>query len=370
MRTIKFIIQKEFLQIFRNKAMLPIIFVMPLVQLLILTNAATFDITNVTFHLVDQDQTTTSRRLSEAFTASRYFILVAQSFDVESGEQDLRSNKAQMILDIPPRFERDLISGGNAKVQLIVNAEDGNSAGLIQSYSATIVNNYVLGLLGANAPSGEGSGIQIVSSYWYNSELNYKIYMIPGILVALVSMVGLFLTGMNVVREKEIGTIEQLNVTPIRKYQFIIGKLVPFWILGLFELVFGLTVAKLVFSMPIVGSLGLVFGTAAIYLFVVLGMGLFISTVTDTQQQAMFIAWFFMVIFMLMGGLFTPMESMPEWAQATANVNPIALFIRILRMVLLKGSQLHDTWVYILQLAAFAVVMLSLAVWRYKKVSD
>jgi ABC-2 type transport system permease protein len=175
------------------------------------------------------------------------------------------------------------------------------------------------------------------------------------------------MSGMNLVREKEIGTIEQLNVTPVKKYQFIVGKLVPFWVIALFDLAFGLFIAWLVFDMPIVGSLWLLFGLASVYLIGVLGLGLFISTVTDTQQQVMFVSFFFMMIFILMGGIFTPVESMPHWAQTLDRANPIFYFIRIMRDVVLKGSGFFDLIEEFVSLVVLGIIFLSLAIWRYRK---
>jgi len=192
--------------------------------------------------------------------------------------------------------------------------------------------------------------------------------MVPGILVLLVTMITLFLSGMNIVREKEIGTLEQINVTPIKKYQFIIGKLFPFLILGLVLLTVGLIIAKLLFNIPIIGSIGLMYGYTIVYILVILGIGLFISNFTDTQQQAMFIAWFFMVIFILMSGLFTPIESMPHWAQVLTEFNPIKYFVQVMRMVMLKGAGLEDIYPQFIKTLAFAVVMNGLAVISYKKV--
>ena len=191
--------------------------------------------------------------------------------------------------------------------------------------------------------------------------------MAPGILAILVTLVGMFLAGMNLVREKEIGTIEQLNVTPIKKYQFIIGKLVPFWLIGLFDLAFGLVIAKLFFNLPMVGSLFLLFGFASVYLIGVLGLGLFISTVSDTQQQVMFVSYFFLIIFILMGGIFTPVESMPNWAQEVNRINPIFYFMRIMRMVVLKGSDFFDLIKEFISLVVLGITFLSLAIWRYRK---
>ena len=175
------------------------------------------------------------------------------------------------------------------------------------------------------------------------------------------------MSGMNLVREKEMGTIEQLNVTPVKKYQFIFGKLVPFWIIALFDLAFGLLIAWLVFDLPIVGSLWLLFGMAGVYLIGVLGLGLFISTITDTQQQLMFVSFFFMMVFILMGGIFTPVESMPQWAQIADRINPIFYFMKILRMIILKGSGFFDLLEEFISLSFLGIVFLSLAIWRYRK---
>jgi len=193
--------------------------------------------------------------------------------------------------------------------------------------------------------------------------------MVPGILVILVSMIGLFLSGMNIVREREIGTIEQLNVTPITKFQFMIGKLVPFWVIGMLDLLLGLTLARFGFQIPFLGSLTTILIIAGIYLVLIQALGLFISTITDTQQQAMFIAWFIMVVFILMGGLFTPIESMPMWAQNLTLANPIAYFIKIMRMVLLKGAGWKEVYMMVLVLAGIGAGLLAISVNRYKKVS-
>jgi len=191
--------------------------------------------------------------------------------------------------------------------------------------------------------------------------------MVPGIIVLLVTMITLFLSGMNIVREKEIGTLEQINVTPIKKSQFIIGKLFPFWVIGLGLLSIGLIIAKVLFNVPIIGNLGLMYLYTSIYILVILGIGLFISNFTDTQQQAMFISWFFMVIFILMSGLFTPIESMPKWAQIITEFNPIKYFVQVMRMVMLKGSGIIDILPQLLKTILYALIMNGLAVWSYKK---
>ncbi|SMO77139.1 ABC transporter permease [Fodinibius sediminis] len=369
MRTIKFLLQKEFLQIFRNKSMLPIIFVMPVIQLVVLSFAATYELKEVDMHLVDFDRSGVSRQLVTKMQASGYFTLRSQSANVEEGITDIRRNKVQLVLVIPPHFERDLRSGRPASVQMNIDAVDGATAGLIQAYGRSIIQDFDAGIRPdvEEVRGGGPGGIDIIPASWYNPNLDYIKYMVPGILVVLVAMIGMFLSGMNIVREREIGTIEQLNVTPIRRYQFMLGKLLPFWIIALFELALGLLIARFGFDIPFVGSVWLLFGIAGIFMLVVQGLGLLISTVTHTQQQAMFIAWFLMVIFILMGGLFTPIESMPVWARELTLFNPMAHFIKIMRMVLLKGAGWNEIQHLAGLLALMAAVILPAAVFRYRK---
>jgi ABC-2 type transport system permease protein len=366
MRTIRFLLQKEFLQIFRNKGMLPIIFVMPIIQLVILSFAATYELKEVDVHLVDFDQSITSRALVSKMQASGYFNIESYSQDVRNGIRKMRSNDIQLALVIPHDFERNLLSGKKTSVQMNIDAVDGSTAGLIQGYSRSIIQDFSAEVR-PTVTEVQSAGFEIIPASWYNPNLDYIKYMVPGILVVLVAMIGMFLSGMNIVREREIGTIEQLNVTPIKRYQFIVGKLLPLWIIALFELAVGLLIARFGFGIPFVGSVWLLFGIAGIFMLVVQGIGLFISTMTNTQQQAMFIAWFLMVVFILMGGLFTPIESMPGWAQDLALFNPIAHFIKIMRMVLLKGAGWTDVQHLVGFLGLMALIILPAAVLRYRK---
>lgn len=368
MRTILIILNKEFLQVIRNKAMIPLIFFLPVIQLLILSNAATYEIKNIKFNVVDFDQSHFSRDLVSKFTASNYFVLNDVSFSVNNSEESFKKNQSKLIVHIPKDFEKNFRSNGLTELQLVINAEDGSAAGIINNYASNIIRQFnVDKSIEANMKMDVVPLININYSNWYNPELDYKTYMVPGILVVLVTMIGAFLSGMNVVKEKEIGTIEQLNVTPIKKYQFIIGKLMPFWIIGMGELIFGLVIGILIYDIPLIGNPLNILMLASVYLFVVLGMGLLISTLTDTQQQAMFVAWFLLVLFILMGGIFTPVESMPQWAQAIAIFNPIAQFNRAMRMIMLKGSGFKDLLPTLYFFIAYAGVMMSLAVWRYRK---
>lgn len=370
MNTLLALIRKEFIQIFRNKVMLPIIFIMPLVQLLILANAATYELKNVDIVVVDHDRTSASRQLKQAFVAGGFFTIRAEVDQTEQALDLIQSNDADMVFVIPPRLSERIQMGETSTIQLMISGEDGMKAGLIQSYVAGIMQKQSILFQHEFIPTRQTStGLVVQELFAYNPELKYTFFMVPGILVLLVTLIGLLLSSMNIVREKEIGTIEQLNVTPIKRWQFISGKLIPFWFIGLFELALGLTIAWLVFSVPMEGSLFLVFGAASIYLIIILSIGLLISTVTDTQQQAMFIAWFVMVLFILMSGLFTPIQSMPEWAQMTTLVNPLTYFIEIMRRVLLKGATFESVETLIYSLIIYATLLLVIAVRRYRKVA-
>ncbi len=371
MKTIGYIIQKEFKQIFRNKAMLPIIFVLPLLQLVILSNSATFEVKNIKFSYIDNDKTSFSRELIDRFEGSTYFNVQAPYSSNQQAQTAMLKGEVDVVLGIPRHFEKDLLKDKKTILLVQINAIDGATAGVENVYINQVLQrfnrNAQAQLLQPSDLKNRPQNILTIPSFWYNKTLNYKTYMVPGILVLLVTMITLFLSGMNIVREKEIGTLEQINVTPIKKYQFIIGKLFPFWVIGLGLLTIGLILAKLIFDIPMLGNLGVVYIYTSIYLLVILGMGFFISNFTDTQQQAMFISWFFVVIFILMSGLFTPIESMPKWAQIVTEFNPVKYFVQVMRMVMLKGSTLSDIAPQFLKTAIYAIIMNGLAIVSYKK---
>jgi len=373
MKTIIFIIQKEFRQIFRNKGMLPLIFVLPLMQLLILSNAASFEVKNIKFGYVDNDHSSTSRALISKFEASGYFNGIERFLSKNDAALQMQSGKVDVILEIPNHFESQLVKEKTTSLSVSINAIDGAAAGIENVYVMQIITSFNQEIQTKlfqyrNGLEVQPQNIITVPSFWYNNTLNYKTLMVPGILVLLVTMLTLFLSAMNIVREKELGTLEQINVTPIRKHQFIIGKLFPFWVLGLVILTVGLFIAKMVFNVPILGNIGLIYLFTSVYLLVILGLGLFISNYTDTQQQAMFIAWFLVVIFILMSGLFTPIESMPTWAQKLTLLNPIRYYVEIIRMVMLKGASFSVISTPFFIIVSYAFVINGLAVWSYKKV--
>jgi ABC-2 type transport system permease protein len=351
--------------------MLPIIFVIPIVQLIILVNAATMEIKHIRLAVVDKDMSQTSRKYISKFNGSPFYVIDQYTFSMDQAENELKKGNIDAIIQIPSGFERKLVRENQSKIQVIVNAINGVVAGITSAYVQNITMGYnaevITEIAGKPTVVNPPANINISYSYWYNPQLNYKNFMVPAVLVILVTLIGMFLSGLNLVREKELGTIEQINVTPIRKYQFIAGKLIPFWILALIELAFGLFVGKVLFNIPIVGSIWLLFGVAGIFLVVILSAGLLVSTMTNTQQQTMFVMFFIILVCIMMSGIFTATESMPDWAQKVDYLNPIYYFMRIVRMILLKGSGFKDIINEIICLIIFAFAILRMAIWRYKK---
>ena len=370
MRTILYLIRKEFIQIFRNKFIGRAIFAVPIVQMLILVPAVTFEIRELRICIIDQDMSSKSRSFVNRLEGSTFFRITNTTFSEEEGNRLLLEDKCNLVLHIPEDFGRETGSGKQGHLLATVNAINASSAQLSWAYLNGVIREFNSDLLMKNINSIQpvhASVININNRYWYNEMLDYKYYMLPGILGILVTAIGFLLAGLNLVREKEIGTIEQINVTPVRKHQFIIAKMVPFLIIGLADLILGLIIGRIFFHIPFEGSIALLFLSASVFLVAVLGFAIFISTFSETQQQFMFIAFFCMIIFILMSGIFTPLESMPVWAQKIDLVNPVAYIMRINRMVMLKGSTLSDILTDIYSLAAIAVFFTTFAVRRYRK---
>lgn len=362
MRTLIFLLEKEFKQIFRTKAILALIMVMPVMQLIILPFAADYEIKNINLVVVDNDQSTVSKQLVSSVIASGYFKLVDYNNSYTQSLEYIKSDNADLILEIPVNFEKALMRENKQEVFLAVNAINGTKANLGATYITSIITNY-------NQLISSTGKAEIVSSYWYNPQMNYQAFMVPGILAILVTMVGAFLSALNIVREKEIGTIEQINVTPIKKHHYILGKLIPFWILGNIVFTIGLFVAWLIYGITTEGSLFVLYSFIWVYLLAVLGFGLLISTYSNTQQQAMFVMFFFMIIFIMLSGLFTSIDSMPEWARYVAAINPVTYIVNVFRMVILKGSGFKDIMNHIIIISFFAVFLNGWAIINYKKSS-
>jgi len=370
MRILLFLLQKEFRQIFRNKTIIVIIMAMPVIQLLLIPLAADYEIKNINLSIVDHDHSTYAQQLISKITSSGYFRLQSYDASYVQALHHLEKDKADLILEIPYGFERNIIREGQQKIMISVNAINGTNGGLGGAYLSDIISRFNQDIQVSWMPSSDGQAVQnihVTSSNWFNPLMNYNAFMVPGILAILVTIVGGFLSALNIVKEKEVGTIEQINVTPIKKYIFISGKLIPFWILGNVVFTLGLIVARVVYGIVPEGSILVLYGFIWLYLPAVLGFGLLVSTFCETQQQAMFIMFFFLMIFILMGGLFTSIDSMPEWAKMIATFNPLSYLIDVMRMVILKGSTWEDIIPHAIRVTLFAIVFNAWAIWSYKK---
>jgi ABC-2 type transport system permease protein len=353
--------------------MIGIIFAMPIVQLFILANALTFDIKNIKIAIINNDHSTLSQKLSNKINSSEFFNVVSYSLDTKEAELLLDQGKADLYLQIPSKFENNLIRESKSQISIVVNAIDGTKAVVGFNYLLNILSNFQserTELLGRKVTFELKEIPQIIelkASNWFNIHQEYQIFMVPGLVVLLLTMVGGFLTGINIVKEKELGTIEQINVSPIKKYQFIIGKLTPFWIIGMFELFLAMTIAISVYNVPFLGNPIVLISFAAIYLTLVMGIGLLISTISETQQQALFVTWFFLVVFILLSGFFSPIENMPEIIQNITLFNPLRYFVEVVRLVMLKGSGFGDIKFQFGMTILYSILINSVAVMLYKK---
>ena len=376
LRTLRVLLRKEFTQIRRDPVILRMLFVMPVIQLVVLANAATFEVKRADLWVVDQDRTEVSRGVVQALVASGRFTVVGRSTTEAPADTALIEDRADAVLVLPHGLARDVERTRRGSVQLVLDAVDGAQAGVIQGYAERILASHAARLgvemlpvrhVAAGMPGPAPGPVEIRARGWYNLSAAYPHYMVPGILVMLVTLVGTLMTALNIVREKEAGTLDQLNVTPVRKSTFIAAKLIPLWCIALLLLAIGLTVRHLLFGMPVLGSLLLVFLAAAIYLVAALGIGLWISTVAETQQQALFVTFAITMVYALMSGLYTPVHGMPPWAQAVAQVNPLLHCIALMRDVLLKGAGIGEVLPHLLAMAAAGAIILPLAVRQYRK---
>lgn len=365
---IKFLLEKEFKQILRNSFLPRMIIMMPIMMMLLFPFAANQEIKNIKLSIVDNDHSTYSQRLTAKITSSGYFHLTNVS---QSNSQAMRSvelSDADIILEIEPDFEANLIRESKAEIMICANAVNSTKGAMGSSYLGAIVSDFAQEIRPQTTKQTTAVPIITISEqYLFNPELDYKTFMVPAIMVMLLTLLGGFLPALNIVGEKEKGTIEQINVTPVSKFSFIIAKLIPYWIIGLIVLSLAVTIAATIYRLTPVGSLLTIYGFAGLYLLVVSGLGLVISNYSQTMQQAMFVMFFFLIIFILMSGLFTPINSMPNWAQRMASFNPLKYFIEVMRMVYLKGSSIGELHRQLFALCGFALFFNSWAILSYRK---
>lgn len=369
---IKQMLVKEFIQVFRDPKMRGVIFLMPIIQVLVFGYAVTTDVTHVATAVFDLDNSVASRELVGRFVKSGYFDIVAHVDDDEHARQLVDRGEALAVLRVNRGFENDLRAGRAAQLQVILDGTDSNTAGVVLNYSAKIAGQLsqkvlVTRLTRAKGVADEPGGVELQTRAWFNENLESRNFYVPGVIAIIVLLVTLMLTSMAVVREKEIGTMEQIMVTPIKPLEFILGKTVPFALIGFADVLLITVVSLVWFEIPIRGSVLLLLGAAALYIMTSLGVGLLISTVSETQQQAMMSTFFFYFPAVLLSGFMFPIANMPPVIQWLTYLNPLRYFLVIIRGIFLKGVGLHILWPQMVALAVMGIITLWLASRRFHK---
>lgn len=349
---LKYLIEKEFKQLKRNSFMPRLILLFPCMIMLVMPWAATLEIENLRIAIIDNDHSPSSIRLTHRIESSPYFKLEGYPKTYQQGLEAIEKGQIDMLLEIPQGFEKEQVNGRPASALVAVNTVNGTKGGLGSSYLQQILN-----------PHQSPKSIR----YLFNPHLDYKVFMIPALMTMLLVMLCGFLPALNVVSEKETGTIEQINVTPVSRFTFTLGKLLPYWIIGFVVLNLCMLLAFLIYGLVPKGNILTIYLATLIFILVVSGLGLVISNYSSTMQQAMFVMWFCILIFILMSGLFTPISSMPEWAQTITYANPLRYFMEIMRMVYLKGSGIADIGQQITILSGFATILYYWAIRSYRK---
>lgn len=365
------LLKKEFGQLFKDKKLLPLVFIAPVIQLIILGYAASFDIKNISIVLCDLDKTQQSRELAEKFVTSGYFTIEYATDDYNAVGSYLDDNKAQMAVVIPHQFGDKIVGGEPARIQVLVDGSEGNTAAIGMSYLSQIVTQYSTKILTEVMGGRTIGGVNTEVRAWYNPELKSRVYMVPAMLVMILLITTMNLAAMAVVREKEIGTLEQIMVTPITPRELIIGKLVPFVIIGAIDVVVVLLVMVFWFDIPILGSVPLLIGLSGFFLLTTMGLGLFVSTISQTQQQAMMVSQFFILQpMMYLSGFAFPIDNMPKLLQGISLFVPMRYFLYIVRSLILKGDGISDLWMQGGALLVMGVLILGASVLRFRKKLD
>jgi ABC-2 type transport system permease protein len=379
MRALLRVVVKEFLQLRQDRKMIPVLFVGPIVQLLALGYAANMDVNDIPTVLVDEDRTAASRTLVERFTGSGYFDVVAGEDTVDRIEPWLLTGRAQIALVIAQGYGEDVAGARTPRVQVIADGSDSNSAVVGLGYASRIITQAGAEVVrGSLRPSGGDAGTaartartQLVTRVWYNPDLKSRWFYVPAVLAMVLLLVTMILPSMAVVREKEIGTLEQIIVTPLQPWQLMIGKLVPFVVIGLLDMLLIVGLARVVFGVPLRGSLLLLTFLTLLYLLNTLGLGLLVSTMVANQQQAMmFCAFLLMVPMIYLSGLVFPIQNMPEIFQHVSLVIPVRYYGNVLRGVFLRGSGLAVLWPEAVTLTATGTLLIVLASLRFRKSLD
>lgn len=371
MKTIYHIIVKELIQFRRDRRMMMLSFIAPVLQLIILGYAATTDVKDIPMVVYDQDRSAASREFINQFVNSGYFIIEHEVYALADIDPLIENGKVWMALVIPPNFASHLVARTPSSVQIIADGSDANSAGISLSYASQITAKYsqtIVARTFERTPQAlRPAMVNTDTRVWYNPELKSRNFMVPGVLAMVLMIITMTLTSLGVVKEKEIGTLEQLLVTPIKPYQLIIGKLLPFAVIGVVDIVLVILVSRWWFAVPLRGSVPLLFGLSGLFLLTTLGLGLFISTISKTQQQAMMTAQFlFFMPFIFLSGFTFPIENMPQSIQYLTFGIPLRYYIVIIRGLFLKGVGIAELWPQVVALWVFGTLILTLAVWQFK----
>ena len=368
-RRVLHLMRKELLELKQDPRLFGIVILAPIIQLNVLGYAATTDVKDIPIAIVDADRSTASRDLIRRFETSANFKIVAMPGSTNEIDSYLDRGEAWMAISIPPDYGRKVASGRPTTIQLVADGTDSNSTGVAMGYAQTLIGGYVQDQIAAAMPGAAATPlVQPEIRVWFNARLESRDFMIPGIVALLLLVITTNLSAMAIVREKEVGTLEQLNVTPLARWELIAGKLLPYAFIGIIDVVLVLIVAIYWFEVPMRGSIPLLFGMCLIYLLSTLGLGLFVSTISQTQQQAMMTTiFFFMMPMLYLSGFIFPIENMPKWIQPFTYLIPLRYFLVIVRGIFQKGIGMEVLWPQALALFAWGAAVLALATQRSSK---
>jgi ABC-2 type transport system permease protein len=369
---LKAMLIKEFIQVFRDPRMRIVLFVIPIIQTVIFSYAVNMDVKNIPTAVLDRDNSTESRELTAIMASSGYFRVTERIGDDADTRRLLDRGTVRVVLNIEHGFSEQLRRGDAARLQVLLDGSDSNTAGIILGYLARLAIDYNIKLQNAYAARQFGSAprvgqVRLVSRAWFNENLASPPFYVPAVITNILFIITMLLSSLAIVREKEIGTIEQVIVTPIRKREFILGKTLPFVLIGYIDVALISIVGTLVFDVPVRGSLWLLFLATTLFLMSSLGIGLLISTVSQTQQQAMMTAFFIIFPAMLLSGFAFPIENMPEPVQWLTLLNPLRYYMVVIRGIFMKGVGLAALWEQLVALAVIGVAVLSIAIGRFSK---
>ncbi len=362
-----FLIQKEFIQIRRNSFLPKLIIMFPIVIMCVMPWVMNMEVKNISIDIVDNDHSTLSHNIVSSIAQSNYFILNGQAGTYQEALQDIEHSKADMTLVIPANFEKELMYALSnmtelPQVLIAANSVNGTKGAMGSAYLVQIISQFT-----NPQPSSISQKSPVSTLFLYNKNLSYKLFMIPALFAIIIMLMCGFLPALNIVGEKESGTIEQMNVTPVKKWEFILAKLIPYWLIALFVISVCLVLSWAIYGIVSKGQIGLIFLLAMLLALFFSSLGLLISNYSDTLQQAIFVMWFFVIIMMLLSGLFTPTRSMPQWSYLTTYINPMHYFIDAIRTVFVRGGSIANISHQILALFIIGSFMATLAVRSYKK---